>query len=76
MKRLYVEPAHRHQGWGQRLAGALLDEARSIGYRELRLDTFDWMTSARSLYSGLGFRECAPYYKNPLPGAVYMARSL
>jgi GNAT superfamily N-acetyltransferase len=73
VKRLYVQASHRRQGWGQRLARALLDEARAIGYRELRLDTFDWMTEARALYSELGFRDCAPYYRNPLAGAVYMA---
>ena len=43
------------------------------GYRELKLDTLEWMTDARKLYAKLGFRECDPYYDNPLPGAVYMA---
>ncbi len=76
VKRLYVRAPYRRQGWGLRLARALLDEARLIGYRELRLDTFDWMTSARALYSSLGFRDRAPYYDNPLAGAVYMARTL
>jgi len=76
VKRLYVQSAHRGQGWGQRLARALIDEARVIGYRELRLDTFDWMTEARALYASLGFRDSAPYYNNPLAGAVYMARTL
>lgn len=76
VKRLYVQSPYRHQGWGQRLAIALLDEARAMGYRELRLDTFDWMTAARALYSGLGFREGEPYYDNPLAGAVYMSLAL
>jgi len=73
VKRLYIQPSYRHRGWGQRLARALLAEARAIGYCELRLDTFDWMTDARALYSSLGFRERAPYYDNPLAGAVYMS---
>ena len=51
----------------------LLDEARAIGYRELKLDTLAWMSAARALYASLGFRECAPYYRNPLPGVVYMS---
>lgn len=76
VKRLYVQPAHRGQGWGQRLARALLDEARAIGYRELRLDTFAWMREALSLYFALGFRDDAPYYHNPVAGAVYMSRKL
>lgn len=76
VKRLYVQPAQRTGGWGRRLAAVLIDDARAIGYRELKLDTLDWMTPARKLYARLGFRECAPYYANPLPGVVYMACAL
>ena len=76
VKRLYVQPSHRAGGWGRRLAEALLADARAIGYRELKLDTLDWMADARRLYAKLGFRECAPYYDNPLPGVVYMALEL
>jgi ribosomal protein S18 acetylase RimI-like enzyme len=76
VKRLYVQPACRKQGWGEKLAAALVDEARVIGYRRLKLDTLEWMAAARGLYARLGFRECAPYYPNPLPGVVYMACTL
>jgi GNAT superfamily N-acetyltransferase len=76
VKRLYVQPAHRGEGWARRLAQMLLDEARVIGYRELKLDTLAWMSPARALYSSLGFRECAPYYRNPLSGVVYMSLAL
>ena len=72
VKRLYVQPVHRGEGWGRRLAEALIAEARAIGYRELKLDTLDWMDDARKLYAKLGFRECSAYYDNPLPGVVYM----
>jgi putative acetyltransferase len=75
-KRLYVRPQARGTGLGGRLVTALLTEARTIGYRELKLDTLDWMTGARRLYAHMGFRECSPYYHNPLPGAVYMTRAL
>lgn len=76
VKRLYVRPAQRGAGWGRRLAVALIGQARAIGYAELKLDTLDWMADARRLYAQLGFRECAPYYDNPLPGVVYMALAL
>jgi GNAT superfamily N-acetyltransferase len=76
VKRLYVQPAHRGEGWGHRLAEALIAEARTIGYRELKLDTLEWMGGARKLYMKLGFRECPAYYDNPLPGVVYMALEL
>jgi GNAT superfamily N-acetyltransferase len=72
VKRLYVQPAHRGESWGRRLAESLITDARAIGYRELKLDTLDWMGDARKLYAKLGFRECPAYYDNPLPGVVYM----
>ena len=76
IKRLYVQPAQRGQRWGHRLAEFIIREARAIGYRELKLDTFAWMTPARALYAELGFHDCAPYYANPLPDVVYMSREL
>jgi len=76
VKRLYVQPLRRGEGWGQRLARAIVDEARVIGYRELKLDTLEWMSAARALYARLGFGECAPYYDNPLAGVVYMSLEL
>ena len=76
VKRLYVKPLRRGQGWGERLTRAIVDEARASGYRELKLDTLDWMSAARTLYARLGFRVCAPYYENPLAGVVYMSLSL
>ena len=76
VKRLYVQPAHRGERWGYRLAEELIAEAHAIGYRELKLDTLEWMTPARALYASLGFRECGAYYDNPLAGVVYMRLEL
>jgi GNAT superfamily N-acetyltransferase len=76
MKRLYVKPLARGTGLGMRLAQTVIDGARGIGYREVKLDTLPHMAEARALYAHLGFRECAPYYHNPIPGAVYMSRLL
>ena len=76
VKRLYVRPAARGHRAGEALVRTLLDDARAIGYRELKLDTFEWMNDARKLYERLGFAYCSPYYHNPLPGAVYMSLAL
>ncbi|MEP6997795.1 MAG: GNAT family N-acetyltransferase [Betaproteobacteria bacterium] len=76
VKRLYVRPGHRGEGWGKKLVTALLADARTIGYDELKLDTLDWMKAARSLYEDAGFRPCAPYYANPLPGVAYLSLRL
>ncbi len=76
VKRLYVKPAQRGERWGHRLVEKLIEEARAMGYRELMLDTLDWMKPAQALYASLGFRECERYYDNPLPGVVYMKLDL
>jgi putative acetyltransferase len=73
VKRLYVRDAARGTGLGRALVQTVIEHARAIGYRELRLDTADWMRDALRLYARLGFRECSPYYHNPMPGAVYMS---
>jgi len=76
IKRLYVQPSHRGERWGHRLASALIAQAKVIGYRELKLDTLAWMKAARATYADLGFRPCAAYYHNPLPDVVYMSLDL
>ena len=76
VKRLYVRPGARGARLGEALVQRLLSDARAIGYRELRLDTLDFMRDARKLYERLGFAECSPYYHNPLPGTVYMSLAM
>ena len=76
VKRLYVRPTARGSGAGRALAEAVIARARSIGYGELKLDTLAMMDAARALYASLGFRECASYYVNPLPGVMYMSLPL
>jgi GNAT superfamily N-acetyltransferase len=76
VKRLYVRPAARGEGVGALHAHAAVDRARVCGYRELKLDTLATMTAAHALYASLGFRRCAPYYDNPLPGVTYMSLAL
>jgi putative acetyltransferase len=71
MKRMYVRPGFRGQGIGRRLALEIIAIAGRIGYERMRLDTLASMTVPRTLYRSLGFRETAPYYDNPLPGAVF-----
>ncbi|MEN6631446.1 MAG: GNAT family N-acetyltransferase [Candidatus Polarisedimenticolia bacterium] len=76
LKRMWTRPEHRGRGVARAVAEALLETARAAGRRTVRLDTLEWMTAARALYASLGFRERAPYYDNPLPGAVFMELEL
>ncbi len=76
VKRLYVRPEGRGLGIGSALARRVVDEARTVGYERLVLDTLERMSSARKIYESLGFRRTAPYYVNPLDGVVYMALDL
>lgn len=76
VKRLYVRPVARGAGLGRRLVQSVIDGARAIGYRELKLDTLAQMREAQALYARLGFRECPQYYPNPLAGTVYMSLAL
>jgi ribosomal protein S18 acetylase RimI-like enzyme len=72
MKRLFVRPEFRARRLGLQLAQHIIQEARQIGYKAMRLDTIASMERAISLYRSLGFKEIPAYYHNPIPDAVYL----
>lgn len=72
MKRLFVKPGFRDYGIGAKLVQVIIDEARQKGYRKMVLDTLERLQPAIKLYRKYGFKNTAPYYKNPLLGVVYM----
>jgi len=77
MKRLYLRPEFQGRGLGRQMVEWLIDEARRLGYRRMRLDTIAAkMQSAVRLYRALGFREIAAYRTNPEPSAMYMELDL
>ena len=76
MKRLFVRPEYRGLKIGRLLAERVIQEAKSLGYGAMRLDTLDRLESAVALYREMGFREIPAYCRNPLPGAMYWEKKL
>jgi ribosomal protein S18 acetylase RimI-like enzyme len=76
MKRLYVLAEFRGKRTGKKLAEVIIQEARSMGYSHMQLDTIPSMKEAITLYRSLGFQEIEPYRHNPIKGAKFMELAL
>ena len=72
MKRLYIKPEMRGLHVGDLLVDEILEHARRAGYKEMVLDTIVPLGAAIGLYKKHGFRECEPYYNNPMVDVIYM----
>ena len=77
LKRLFVRPEFRGRHLGSTLTRQIVQEARTIGYSLMRLDTIRGkMDNAIALYESVGFREIPAYYHNPVPNAYFMELNL
>ncbi len=77
MKRLYLNERARGQGIGRKLIEKVIADAREIGYKKMRLDTYPAkMGKAVSLYQVYGFTEIDAYYPNPHADTLFMELSL
>lgn len=76
MKRLYVRPPLRGLKVGRKLAERLIEQARRIGYKRMRIHTITSLERANRLYKSLGFNEISPNEDIPRKDAVFMELQL
>ena len=76
IKRLYLRPQYRGMHISRKLVDKVIQDAREIGYRYMRLDTFPFMKSAIRLYESYGFRFVDRYNDNPAETAIFMQLDL
>ena len=76
IKRLYLKPEYRGMGISKALVETVIKDAKGIGYKHMRLDTFPFMASAIKLYEKYGFHYIERYNDNPAETAIFMQLDL
>lgn len=71
VKRMYVDPQMRGNGIARMLANHVIEQARAIGYKRLRLGTLASMVPAQSLYESLGFQSIPAYRPDEFGHTVF-----
>jgi GNAT superfamily N-acetyltransferase len=70
-KRLFVRPGFRGYKLGKQLMDLIIADAKEIGYKYMRLDSFPFMASAVRMYDYYGFYPIGNYCGNPSPNAIF-----
>lgn len=65
LKRMWVDSSLRGAGLGRRMLAALEDEARTLGFDVVRLETNRALTEAIALYRNTGYVEVPPFNDEP-----------
>ena len=65
MKQMFVSTQFRGKGMGRALATTLIDDARALGYVQMRLSTGVRQVAAQGLYRSLGFQGIPAYHEVP-----------
>jgi GNAT superfamily N-acetyltransferase len=66
VQRMYVQPQVRGVGAGRALVERLVQDARALGYRTVRLESLKALDAAHGLYRSVGFVETEPYADNSM----------
>ena len=76
LKRMFVLTEYNGQGIGKKMLGIIIDIARELKYKKIKLDTLPGMIQAQRLYRSFGFVDIASYRFNPVEGTVFMEKEL
>ena len=66
IQRVYVQPRARGIGAGRLVVEQLVGDARTLGYKTLRLESLKVLAAAHALYRSVGFVEIDPYFENSM----------
>jgi GNAT superfamily N-acetyltransferase len=67
VKRIYVNPSFRKVGAGRAILQSLINAAKEIGCKKVRLDSPKFMEAAHSLYRSFGFKDIPVYPEVEIP---------
>lgn len=67
IKRMYVNPYFRKIGLGRAILQSLINAAKEIGYKKVRLDSPKFMEAAHTLYRIFGFKDIPVYPEVEIP---------
>jgi GNAT superfamily N-acetyltransferase len=66
VQRMYVPPIYRGKGIGRAIINRLIGDARSLGYRQLRLESLKFLDAVHALYHSVGFHDIDLYADNSM----------
>lgn len=68
---MYIRSEYHGEGMGVQLLKFLLDTAKSMGYKKIRLDTLGFMETANRIYEYFGFEEISQYPQSEVPAKLH-----
>jgi len=76
LKRMFIFKEYQGCKIGRKMLDMIVDVAKQLGYKKIRLDTLPDMTTAQNLYRASGFYEIPAYRFNPIEGTVFLEKLL
>jgi len=70
IKRMYIQPEYRGNGYGKKVLELLLKKGKELEFSSIRLDTGKFMTAAHQVYRLAGFQEREKYPETEVPSPI------